>query len=107
MLDQLIAREDWTEALENGPSVDVISIDYSKTFNNVSRLGLMQKLSSFGITGVVQEWIQNVSCDRRERKRVWVNGTLSEWELFENSVLQGTTLGPLHFLYVNELPLLR
>lgn len=78
MLNQLFMREDWTAALDNGMFVDVIFMDFSKAFDKVSHLDFIQRLSSLGITGAVQERTGNLLCDHRQR--VIANETLSQWK---------------------------
>lgn len=45
----LEALEAWTEALDNGPGVDVLFLDYIKVFDSVPHQRLIEKLRNLGI----------------------------------------------------------
>ena len=50
---------DWTLALNNGQSVMVAYVDYAKSFDVVCDNKLLSKLSAYGMTGDLIEWIRN------------------------------------------------
>ena len=64
---------------------------------------MLQKLSAYGIRGIILEWIADFLADRK--MRIMVRSEYSEWFDVNSGVSQGSALGPIIFLiYVNDLP---
>ena len=53
----LTARNDWTKALNNGDSVDVIFFDFSKALDSVCHDLLVKKLIDIGLSVILTRWI--------------------------------------------------
>jgi hypothetical protein len=47
----------WTREVDNGNSVDVLYMDFSKAFDRVPKRRLIYKLQHLGITGNLLAWI--------------------------------------------------
>jgi len=57
MTQLLSVMDDWTNALEDGYSVDVLYLDYRKAFDSVLHGRLIIKLRAYGIQGKLLSWI--------------------------------------------------
>ena len=64
-LNLLEFLNDFTCYIDNGHSVNLIMIDFSKAFDSISRNKLIYKLKSFGICDKILLWIKEFLNNRR------------------------------------------
>ena len=82
-----------TQEFDSGHPLDVICLDFSKAFDKVTRLKLIEKFKSHAVIGKTLTWIQNWLTNHKQRTKV--NGESSDWCDVESGVPQCTVLGPL------------
>ena len=88
--------------LDDGDSVDVLYLDFSKAFDKVNHQMLLAKLAAAGVEGKLLAWLEDWLLGRQQR--VVVNGHCSDWATVDSGVPQGTVLGgPLFTVYIKDI----
>ena len=97
------------KGLENRHNVACIMLDLSKAFDTIDHTILLAKLELYGVRGQPLAWFKSYLTDRKLRVKCRTisspTETKSEYHSIHNGMPQGSCLGPLIFLFINDLHL--
>ena len=82
--------------LETNKFAPCLMIDFSKEFDSVNHLALIQKLKALDIADNIIQWLASFLIDRNHY--VQLNGTFSFTRIINRSIVQGPGIGPTLFI---------
>ena len=66
----LLYLELLTSCIDKGLDIDVLYLDFAKTFDKVPHKRLLKKVQAHGVSGKVYSWIENWLMDRKQRVKI-------------------------------------
>ena len=91
----LCAENELANAHNSKESYDIITFDFSRSFDRVPHHLLLNELAAHGITGSALQWVQSFLSGRSQAVRI--GSSLSAAAAVTSSVIQGSCLGPTLF----------
>jgi hypothetical protein len=91
MTNLLATENNIADALNNHQPLDIVSVDFSRAFDNVPHNKLLQELAKRGVTGKELQWISSVLHHRTQSVRMM---TQSSPAPVTSGVIQGSVLIP-------------
>ena len=97
----LEVTNNWYLNIDDGLLNSVLLLDLKKAFDTVDQSILLKKLQLYGLDSHTVQWFKSYLSNRFQS--TLVNGTLSDYLPTSCGVPQGSVLGPLFLIYINDL----